>query len=574
MCDPLQESVSKHHTDNEQYEYHSTASDTPLVQESNHGKSTMIPHHLQPVNAAEGPQHIINEQENMMYRGSDKLSEDQQQLDGHKQYTSPQDLHRGQILVHRHISEKPVSDSTAALEDPLINSAHQFPYGVLQSNDDKDDVNLLDIHSSEYPYASSRQGTDDETHNLQANMNELHIPGRVRSTDTVADDVYTNPKLPSDHVNFDVQGETYQSLMESSTGVDHSQLLTGTIGGSPSPRPSAYPMGDNTVSTTLPHEDNHTPVFEELQPTQDYGASDSQVDTVQDVTDHTQKQVTLRSGKVGDVQFLQDWTAQVTLPDGSTMNVDYDYFHGLDIDLPTEYYDYDYVPGVTSGNMDYEESTVDKTEAKESSSVNYQVESLLSETVSNVNVENHEELAQLKLESHSPPASSQHETKSHYLTSRDIHVLHTSGDENIHNYLNIYSLQQRYQHGRTSESPKVTLDAEVDYVVPEKTVFDESCQHSVGCTLHFPGYDSSSEIPHTSNEHVLSKDTEQGSIHKPPAPVSQNEPIILTTGTLYEELYHEETAMPQLSDGNSVPSPPPEQFKEHIPPLSGTCTLC
>ena len=603
LCDPLQESVSKPHDDNEQHEYHSTASDIPLVQESDHAENMMMP---QPAKGAQR----IHEQENMVYQGSDELSEDQQQLEGYELYASSQDLHQEQ--VHGQMSYKPASDSAAALfnqstvtmpseevgvpgewheqelqlEDPLSNSVHQLsPHGVLYSDDDNDSYddggNLSDLtgeHSSEYTYASSRQVSDgDETHNLQASTNELHVLDRVGSTDTIADDMYTNPKLPSDHVDYDVQGETDQSVMESSTDVERSELLSGTIESSPS-RPTAYSMGDSTVSTTLP-PDYHTPAFEELLPTQDRALGDSQVDTAQDLADHTQKQVTLRNGKVGYVQFLQDWTAQVTLSDGSTMNVDYDYFHGLDIDLPAEYDDYDYIPGATSGIM---ENTVEDAEAmKESDSINYKMESMLSEAETNPNVQNHEAFAQLKLEEHSPTASVQYETKSFDSMPHD--TLHTSGEEHIHNYLNIHSLQQRYQHGRTSESPKVTLDTKVDYVVPDKTVFDESCGHSVGCSLHVPGHDDSSLIshPHSSNEHVLLKDTKlppQESIHQPPSPVSQNE-LVHTTGTLYEELHHEETVMPQLSDSISVSSPPPEQLEDDIPSLSGThaalmCVYC
>lgn len=578
LCNFLQESVSKPHVDNEQR----TASDIPLVQESDHAENQPAQH--------------IHEEENMVYQGSDKHSEDQQQIEGYKLHTSSQDLYQEQ--VHGHMSYKPVSDSAAALlnqspltksneevgvpgdvhvrewheqelqqEDPLSN---QFsPHGVLYSddNDGYDDGSLTGEPSSEYTYASSREVSDgDETHNLQESMNELHMPDHVGSTDTIADNVYTNSKLLSDHI----QGETDQSVMESSTDVDHSELLTHTMDSSPS-RPAAYSMGDSTVSTTLPYEDHHTP---ELLPTQAYAASDehagdSQVDTEQeDLADHTQKQVTLRNGKVGYVQFLQDWTAQVTLSDGSTMNVDYDYFHGIDIDLPAEYDDYDYIPGATSGIM---ENTVDEAEAKETNSVNYQMENMLSETETNPNVQNNEAFAQLKLESHSPTASFQHETKSFDSTLHE--TLHTSGEEQIHNYLNIRSLQQRYQHGRTSESSKVTLDTKVDYVVPDKTVFDESCEHSVECSLHVPDYDISSQIPYpdTSNEPVLLKDTalsERDSIYQPPAPVSQNEPV-LTTDTLYEELYNEETVTPQLSDSISVSSPPPKQLEDDIPSLSG-----
>lgn len=541
---------------------YSTDLGIPQIQES--GRAD-ISSQIQPVsttNDAE-PRHVehlqgsaIHEQKqgHMVYQDGDKLSED---------FEQPQD-YVDEHISHSALSSVSTNDIVTALPDHSTLTKSSDEVGVpgdtkqwhdqeqeheefassldqMHIDDDLIDNNsygddnhhLTDEDSNGHLHTPNRVDSDDEKnqqwHNLQASMDALES-----STDTIASGMYTNP---SDHADYDtsiVRGEADQSVLESSV---NSHLPTGTIDRSPS-GPTFYPVGDRTTTQV---QDHHTPAFEE-PPEQDFAQ------------DLTQRPVTLRSGQKGYVRFLHDWTAQVTLPDGSIMNVDYDYFHDLDIDLPPEYYDYDYIP---SSDIIYKDNAIEGAEDKQSSD---QPEGMLSEAEAHLDVQNHE----TKLETHSS-SSAQHETKnlgSTYTSSHDAY-----GEDNFHSYLDINSLQQRYQQGKTSEStePKET-DTKIN-VVTDKTIFDVPCEYSDGCGLQNQVDVPSSEIthPYTATGHP-----EPESVYQPPTPVSQDEPFLTTDVDNYPQ--EEETVMPVLSDDITVSSilhSSPEQLNDQIPALSG-----
>ena len=373
--------------------------------------------------------------------------------------------------------------------------------------------------------------------------------------------------------------------------------------GSYIPPPQEHPHQDShpPPPQEQPDQDSHTPSPEDQdrQYSQSPPAQDSlegQPSAVEESPqDPTLMRVILATGQEGRVRLLGDGMAELTLPSGQTSDVDYDYFHGLDIDLPNMYMydDYDYVPG--AGNE--EDDDYDDEEDEEREEHRYGVDAeLTDDRRATEQVEELEQFAspgdERTAQNMNSDSESRAQTTEHIASLPD--VADTTRDQHRprHDYLNVNSLRQRYQPGRPSgqeESsiPQHDTPGTEAHIFPDGT---ESGAHATKYALPDEKGESPTPSPETTHEPSpppLYPDEPPpaypaespppfpdvppppSSVESPPTSPTEPPPLASSDVLADDDQDREELAEPTLSVPDTPSKPPPQhQLHDQVPPQS------